>query len=189
MEKVGKFTITGPDDHLEVLKKLCNDASIDSFEGKVSTLSRVTIPVRKREEAGVPEDAHFFAFVYPITEIAKRLRAFSVDEDSEWAFLLRIGGYCYFDEHMNVKRVNALGLVLSDVTLHLEGPYHADHQAAAALVDQGRMEPVTLRVMEMAGFTKFGWVHSNEQIGGHKLGAKAYPTGAFMYEKVRLDLT
>ena len=108
--------------------------------------------------------------------------------DEKWGFFPLLGGFCYFDEDRQLLQCNAISLVPSDCCLNFEGPITPSAAAMQELHTQRRMTPVTIDVLQEAGYRAFAWVNPNESIGGIQLSEEVpYPSGAFVYEMSMAD--
>ena len=169
------------------LGKLASKSNTDTdraFEGITSPFSPVTLPPEVKREAGIPEAATHFAFVYPLSGEAEKQLDRNIDlAENPWAFALLIGGFLYFGPDEDLLAVNALTIMPSPAVLHLVGPYPPNKDAMAAMSTQGRMCEVSLDGMHTAGFRRFGWVHPGEKPGGERVSdVVRCEHGCFVYD-------
>lgn len=163
--KAGRFTVIGPPRALAILQ--VSSIQGDAVNGKKSTraivraargiaarrevvisgvispLSVVTLPNVVRRDAGIPQAATHFAFVYPLKHLKGRLHAINLTREP-WAFAVIVGAYAYFDEAGTMLSLNALSIMPSPSVLHLVGPVTAYQQSALEMTKNGRMSDVTL---------------------------------------------
>ena len=204
-----RYALLGPQQQIDMLADKVGGAEHDEgtkarkrtlcIQGPLSPLAPVTLPVDKREAAGIPRHAHWFAFGYPgeyqwmaadagdgeaqtaWQGLERHLETLDLAKDM-WGFFLLVGGFVYFDEHKKAIRVNALTLVPSPNVMNFAGPGDPCPQAIEALWERQRIVSVTLDALQTAGFKAFGWVFGNESIGGATLGPNvANEHGAFVY--------
>jgi len=109
---------------------------------------------------GIPSDATFFAWAYPVVEdVGSPIR---FREDASGAFM-RYGGFLYFDRDSSVVGANGIapgppgsrGLVFS-------WPQPLPDTVTECLTLQGRFQEVTLDVLVSKGATHFAWIRPNE---------------------------
>lgn len=147
------------------------------MQGTTSPLNEVTLPDEVKALIGMPQEAAWFAFLYPIKGLTpnKQLRR----EAGAMSFL--IGGFLYFDAGKRFLQFNALALKPSAVSLSLSGPYDGSQAFATALEKNDRLATVTIAELRAGGFRKFAWVHPSEKLDGDSLGAEPYEHGSFVY--------
>lgn len=178
---INTYDVTGPSERFNLLDDI--NVKQSDLSGMMSPLGVVNVPTELRSDVGVPVNAVHYAFAYPVGKLADKLEHFQVGQEDEWLWLLKIGGFVYFDEANSVIGVNALGLVLTTTTLYLHGPHAATVAASTLMTSQERMLPITLGPMHANGFRAFGWVHADETFDGQPLGlTREYPHGAFVYQ-------
>lgn len=151
--------------------------------GTISPRSPVTLPTLAKRDAGIPQEAQYFAFVYPLRNLKRRLHAINLAKEP-WAFACVVGAFAYFDGEGQLLAVNALSIVPAPSVLRLVGPYPARQRATLEMAKNGRMDVVTIDGLLDAGFCRFGWVHPSEQPGGQPLSDShaSCPHGGFVYE-------
>ena len=205
---IEQFEMTGPTSQMQMLENVCEDAVLSDLNaseskpllqirGPLSPLAELTLPAEAREAAGIPLEAHYFAFAYPADyrwtkeidmtddvgwhSLEKKLEILNLAEEM-WGFFLLVGGFCYFNANKEVIRANALTLVPSENVMNFDGPFQPAREAIEALQDCGRMVNITLDALEDAGFKAFAWVFPSEIIGGFSVCAEeSYELGAFVY--------
>ena len=201
-----KWEVKGPEAKLAMLCSLADhvpnkgkaggrrNSRLHKFDGLLSPRSKVTLPAgESREAAGVPEDAHSFAFTYPTSDMEEILESLNL-ADEPWGFFLLVGGFLFFDRAgaLLPGTACALTLVPSRWMLHFDGPHTPSADAIKTMRHDGRMCDVTLDALEDAGFAAFGWAHAKgaacerpmEQRGifvSDSYGVQ-YPHGGFVYE-------
>ena len=183
-----RYVITGPKSRRRVLAGLLEVArrssgsTVRKLSGAISPLQRVNLPLEMRAGVGIPLNAAFFAFAYPTENMNLALESLNLLEEP-WAFLCLMGGFCYFDEALELIGVNSVTFVKTAFCFHFEGPYPATSDAIVALQSQARLATVSLRGLQDQGYRSFAWVHPNETLGGHSLsaGPATYEYGAFAY--------
>ena len=77
---MGRYVVRG---YPSSLGDLVSD--VDSMEGMLSPLHRVTMPAEAREGAGIPLTATHFAFAHPLEEFEQEV-GISLTEDEEWSY-------------------------------------------------------------------------------------------------------
>jgi hypothetical protein len=177
----GNFRVVGPSRRLKALPQ----AARAVLHGLYSPTQLVTLPHSVRAAAGVPADAHSFAFAHPVA--AHGASNWVTRADQAWIFFLLLGGFLYFNSEGKLIQVNALSLMppaSSSVAaqLHIYGPYTLVPGVIDALDAHHRILPVTLEALSSAAFARFGWANPREKPGGMQLGEHPYEHGAFVYE-------
>ena len=185
------FTIEGPAEVLDLIEQANNPASSEHAHARLGVLAPptlVTLAGAQREAAGVPLDAAFFAFAYPLPSLTGWYEEMVVQQGrcDPWLFFLFLGGYCYFDADRKLIRINALMLTPAAARLEMVGPYRPAADAIEELRRKERLQPVTLQPLVDAGFQSFGWVNPGETLSGniHLLddGMTLSGGGCFLYE-------
>ena len=187
---VNQYRLVGPKDKVRALQE--GGIPKEDLRGIISPCQPVTIhSQRARKRVGIPRDAVKFAFVYPASapDVDNKLENLYLGhrQHQQWAYLLLLGGFCYFDEEDNLLSVSALTPFESPHSLYLTGPIPASLGALCEMTAQKRMMHTTFSPLIAAGYVAFGWVHRNECPGGHALGPKAYEHGAYVYETSKGD--
>jgi len=178
--------ITGPEKTLADLSKLLGTSEAPYLE--VSPRAAVTVPMEYREDAGIPLNAHAFAFIYPSenVRILEKVQAVKNKARQSWAFVLLIGGYAYYDEKGALISINAIAFAETEQSLLLVGPYRCSQAGTNALDGQGRLRPVTVSEVAEAGFSTQAWAHPSERFGGELLSATVdYHHGGFVFARKR----
>ena len=179
------FTIVGPAHVLALLEREAAGAPLDGF---ISPPNKITIKGERARKAGIPMDAAFYSFAYPLEILAGKYRQL-VDEERQsapWLFFLLLGGFCYYDADRKLIQTNAFVMTTAERKLTLAGPFHPSATAVGALRSASRLRPLTLAPLRAQGFERFAWVNPGEKVGGAELladGAELPPNnGAFVYE-------
>ena len=143
-EDINDVQIVGPENTVRDLAKLLGKNDFQYLE--LSPRAAVTVPKEHRKDAGIPSDAHFFAFIHPSedTEVLEKVQTIKNKARQSWAFVLLIGGYAYFDKSGKLLSVNAIAFAETPQSLLLVGPYPCSVTSAVELDRQGRMREVTL---------------------------------------------
>ena len=136
--------------------------------GLMSPLQLITLTAESRLHAGVPEQATAVSFVYPLPGLKDAIQRL-IDEGhlQPWLFMCLLGGFCYFNASGSIVQSNALVLTENPpVQLHLVGPYPASDGGVQYLVENERMQVVTIKSLREIGFLEFCWVLAKETPGG-----------------------
>ena len=158
-----------------------------SLPGNVGPLLPMspTLNFRGNSESPKVTDAPVDLSALAFKSLEKRLESLNL-ADEKWAFLLLVGGFLFFDESDKLIQANALTLVASDFQMHFDGPFAPSGDALHGMRQAGRVVPVTLGVLQDAGFAAYGWVHADEAFDGHWLdedgAASMIEHGALVYE-------
>jgi len=142
---------------------------------QLSPLHPITLDDETRNAAGIPKDARYFAWAYPMVDDGSI--AFRGGGTPAKAFL-EYGGYIYFSDACDVVGTNAiqpappftLGLMFGRPQLL---PAHV----ADVLTRRGRFQEITLEPLRRAGATHFGWIRPSEFSD-----CVASPDGCFVYK-------
>ena len=100
------FNVVGPERPLQVLRTLSESVGLSDSEVlccKMSPLAPVTVPADFREGAGIPLEAHTFAYIYPWA--GEHVKSLNFARDS-WAFVMLLGGFAYFSSDGVLMSVN-----------------------------------------------------------------------------------
>ena len=160
----------------------------------LSPLSKVTVQDKERPPISVPKKATHFAFMYPVVELEAALkeREHSGLPD-QLVHLLLVGGFIYF-EGRRVLQINALSFAPARQRIYFrEGasidPNFVFPQAALdELMNNNRMQRVTLDALQVHGFEEFGWIHPEETFGGGRdvvslrMARRMWEHGGFVYK-------
>lgn len=170
-----------------VIKFLEAETGSSDFSGYLSPPNKITIRGERARIAGIPSNAAFFSFFYPLESLSGQYqRLASADEQPEpWLCFLLIGGYCYFDADRQLIQTNAFVLHQTERKLTLAGPFRPSPTAVAALRAASRLRELTLAPLREQGFERWAWVNPGERPGGHSLledGGELPSNGAFMFE-------
>ena len=170
--------------------------------GALAPIAAVTLPDAARDAAGIPKDAKYFAFAYPLPSIAtdsiEKLLAQVVGSasrlDDEFFFFMLLGGFCYFDAQYEFLQANCISLKETSRSLLMDGPYAVAPEAAEAM--SNRLKPVTLTPLRDAlsggaQIVDFAWVNPGERPGGEDIAETleldfeeiAQEHGAFLYQR------
>ena len=183
------FVFKGPAPLIKFLDEATSNGLLSRSDGTMSPKHKVTLELEKRKAAGVPEDALYFAFAYPLTpqsdgwfDAALNAPSLSLGARS---FLVS-GGFLYFDAYGKCIQVNAVSSEYGlESQLEFDGPHRASHEAVAQLRAAGRLQPVTWKQLRAAGALEFCWVHPWERFGAERVALAKYestiPNGAFLY--------
>jgi hypothetical protein len=174
---LGECCVVGPPDVLEQISLLQSrietDLTLD--RGPISPLHRVTLPPDSRELAGIPRDADFFVYLFALSDDASTATQMGMDVKwlarNQWAHVLILGGFAYFDANQRLLAVNALSPAPSTSGIVLLGAPPVSPGALAALRQDGRMVDVTVPNMRAAGFTAMTFLEPVEKPGGHAINA------------------
>jgi voltage-gated potassium channel Kch len=174
---LGECCVVGPPTVLEQLNllqsRLDSDMTLD--RGPISPLHRVTLPPDSRELAGIPRDADFFVYLFALSDDASTAEQMGMDVKwlarNQWAHVLILGGFAYFDANQRLLAVNALSPAPSASGLVLRGAPPVSPGALAALRQEGRMVDITEPSMRGAGFTAMTFLEPVEKPGGHAINA------------------
>ena len=135
------------------------------MSGYLAPLAKITLDDETRRAAGIPLEASYFAFAYPIESLKYDMeRLLPVAPADPWLFFLLLGGFVYLDEEGGIVSLTAVAVDDQVKTLFLHGPFVADEQAIAALSSRGRLRAVTSQPLQEAGFISFAWVNPSEEI-------------------------
>lgn len=160
--------------------------------GMLSPLATITLGSNEeREAAGIPLNAVFFAFAYPLpleVEVRTLYNQFAATmEVPAWLDFALVGGFVYVDKDGRFLRANALTPSMtqshqeasSAQCIEFEGPLPAPRKVGESLTRQGRMAPLTLA---FHNFHTFAWVNPGESVDGEPLdNSTALAFGAFVY--------
>lgn len=163
---------------------------LSSAIGKLSPQHKVTLPAAARRDAGIPEDADHYCFLYPLSCLAGKWDAlvseYAVHAQSQWLDALLLGAFVYFSKAGSVLRINALSLKPSTARLRLDGPLKGSAQAFSELESQSRVQSVTLSHLLETGLQRMAWAMPREAPGGAPLSEESgvdWPSGAMVYEQ------
>ena len=124
----GSFTIVGPPPVLRILQNLVDTNSVP-LRGQLSSKSQVLVPTESRQSLGIPATADTYCFIHPVEHLRHHLHGLQLSKHN-WASVLLMGGYTYFDSTGWPLAVNAITLAPSDTGLVLVGHELPNAQAA-----------------------------------------------------------
>ena len=185
--------------------KICNTKVVpfkekglqESYDGWMSPITPVTLPLEVKKEAGIPEKATKFAYLFAPEGLAtsinwSEVRLFpneineqSLKRQDEWAIpmLAIMGGFAYFDENNNVLCVNAISLLPTKYKIVFSGPFNTVQEVREDLQSLNRVHPMTMSSFYEGNYVALGWVNPSETFGA-KTVAKDCPLdnsgGAFI---------
>ena len=175
------FTISGPGHILEFLETV---APGGDYSGRLAPPSKITIQGRRARIAGIPEEAKFYAFAYPLACLAGLYE--TVEPTDSWQYFLFLGGFCYFGADRQLLQTNAIVSSPSENKLNLIGPFEPSAAAIAALHQQKRLMELTAGALRAAGFERWAWINPGERPGDEALladgNAPVPNNGTFVYE-------
>ena len=132
----GHSTSVTPVEILPPASKLArlNMSGIEESDLKtvISPVRTLTLSSVERERAvGIPLGATKFGFVYPVLDVAENIEKLNLGdgENEQWAFLLMLGGFCYFDASDRVVGLTSFTTYASETTITLQGPLDATESA------------------------------------------------------------
>lgn len=178
----GMYKIVGSEKYVAMLRKRMGDPTFEAT-GDLSPVHDMTMPEAKREPAGIPQAAAFFAYAYRtnVKKLAQRLKDVNLF-DEPWAFFLVLGGLVFFDTDGSFLSVAAITPTLTRNYLQFDGPFEVADGACAELHSAGRMVRVGWPALRAVGLHAFSWVHSGEKFhGGRPLVGNHH--GALVYER------
>ena len=153
------------------------EMNMSYITGKLSKPAAITLDRSAKETACIPVPAKKFAFVYP--ETSGNLELSDKFSDAAKHFV-QLGGYVYWDGDGTVCGLralkNGLGINFSHPRLLESHAY-----VRAALYQQRRVFPPTLKFLKEAGVVGFAWICPGEEFEGHQDGRLLWPHGAFAY--------
>ena len=170
-----------------VIKFLEAETGVSEFIGYLSPPNKITIRGKRAKVAGIPSNASYYAFSYPLECLSGQYqRLVSADKPPEpWLCFLLIGGYLYYDVDRKLIQANAFVLQPTERKLTLAGPFRPSPMAVEALRSADRLRELTLAPLREQGFERWGWVNPAERPGGHALladGGELPNNGAFLFE-------
>lgn len=185
----GVYSVTGPSRVVKLLWHALHGVKSDEraggaalAEGVISPKNECSLPAAVRVDAGIPEHATHFAYIYPLRQFKRRAGAINLADES-WCYALLLGGFAYFGSDSTLLAVNALTIVPSPAVLPLVGPYAGSYRAALAMERLGRIKHVAVDGLADAKLVRCGWVHPAERPGGHRPSTeRENPHGAILYE-------
>ena len=149
------YSLIGPETVLAGMRKMAGGLLFS--QGTISPLAVVTVPDEVKGTLAIPPNARFFAFMYPIKDLAPTVLP---SDQTLCTFLL--GGFLYFDADKQLLCFNGLALSPSSVVISLKGPFDGDLAFTDRVADAGRLADVTISQLREGGFRKFAWIHPSE---------------------------
>ena len=183
MTSAHPFVLTGPQNVIDFLR---NELPIPvTLSGYLSPPNKITIKGERARRAGIPQNAAFYCFAYPLESLNGQHDRLMTQHGEPWLYFLLLGGFCYFDAERVLLQTNALVLSPTERKLTLAGPFQPSSLAVAALQSASRMRAVTLTQLRDQGFQQFAWLNPAERPGDHPVLADAAEppqnNGAFLY--------
>lgn len=141
-------------------KRRPNPLEGTSLGGFFSPPHVITIKGERAALAGIPAEAAYYCFAYPLECLAGQYHRLIVEEgrSEAWLFFLLVGGYAYFDSSRALIRTNALVMTESERKLTLAGPFMPSTAAVSTIRAQHRLRMLILEPLREAGFERFAWV-------------------------------
>jgi len=146
----------------------------DLVSGCMGPISNVSLPPKMMEKSGIHKDARYYAYMYPIAQVAQKLnwKSKTLDQncndlekgepctgkENAWAkaYCFMLGAYVYFDQEKKVIQVNALSLKETNYHLQLAGPFKPPKEAVDGLRELDRVHPMTLEIFQECSYVAFG---------------------------------
>lgn len=175
------LTWTCSDKIVQPLKKL-----YDTIQGRISTVSSVTLLGQALKGANIPADATHFCFLYPLTppdDFAQRIDkglTGKINYIQPEVSFLTAGGFVYFDENNKVVRVNAFRSHAAG-TLQLDLARQWNPSYTKLLGDKARFVPVATFT---SGHKWMTWLAPNEI---RTSGKPICPHGGFLFLAHHVD--
>ena len=172
------YELTGPK---PVVDRLTGILGQSGHIGCLAPRADVNLDTASRREAGVPENAVYFRFVYPPSGETGTLSEAVVDEISRdglhepWLHFIILGGFAYYGGDGLRIQLNALTKGDSGRYRRCFGKPRSD--VPASLVSQldrdGMMRAISLPALLCEGAAKYSWVNPDPN---------TYQLGGFVYE-------
>jgi hypothetical protein len=176
----GLFAIIGPTEVVEQLGEM--GVKPNASIGKLSPKAKVTVDgAAARKSAGIPLNAATFCHLLAapaLINLEDQLMALQLSRN-DWAFVLLLGGFAYFDDAGVLLAVNAMTLNPPGHRhgLIMEGCKVENQETVLAIMErQGRLAR-TLDGWDEGGFKKICWVHPSETVEGNPVCETPYPHG------------
>ena len=174
-----RYELTGPTAVVNRLTEILGQSDVGNI-GFLAPRAQVNLDPASRREAGVPENAVFFRFVYPPRGMTGTISEAVVDEicrdglHESWLHFIILGGFAYYGGDGSLIQLNAL-------TKGDSGPYRLcfgePRSVPASLVSQlkrdGRMQAISLPALLCEGAAGYSWVNPDPE---------RYQLGGFVYE-------
>ena len=171
------YELTGPK---PVVDRLTGILGQSGHIGCLAPRADVNLDTASRREAGVPENAVYFRFVYPPRGMTGTLSAAVIDEISRdglhepWLHFIILGGFAYYGGDGLLIQLNALTKGDSGRYRLCFGEPRSD--VPASLVSQLKrdgMQAISLPALLCEGAAKYSWVNPDPN---------TYQLGGFVYE-------
>ena len=174
---MNEYVVIGKPAAVSLLNRLTIEGQdATNIRGVLSPMSPVSLDENTKMNAGIPRNAKFFAYAYPLDCLAADTASMlsliigSMSRlDDELFFFFLLGGFVYFDESQSFLQANAISFKQTDRELRFDGPFHAKAEAADVLKRSGRLRPLSLRSLNDVGLLQLGWVNPMELPGGFML--------------------
>ena len=174
-----RYELTGPTPVVNRLTEILGQSDVGNI-GFLAPKAQVNLDPASRREAGVPENAVSFRFVYPPRGMTGTISEAVVDEicrdglHESWLHFIILGGFAYYGGDGSLIQLNAL-------TKGDSGPYRLcfgePRNVPASLVSQlkrdGRMQAISLPALLCEGAAGYSWVNPDPE---------RYQLGGFVYE-------
>ena len=174
------YELTGPGPVVDRLTRVLGQSDIGHI-GFLAPRAHVNLDTASRREAGVPENAVYFRFVYPPSGETGTLSEAVVDEISRdglhepWLHFIILGGFAYYGGDGLLIQLNALTKGDSGRYRLCFGEPRSD--VPASLVSQlkngGMMRAINLPALLCEGAAEYSWVNPDPD---------TYHLGGFVYE-------
>ena len=173
------YELTGPGPAVDRLTRVLGQSDIGHI-GFLAPRAHVNLDTASRREAGVPENAVYFRFVYPPSGETGTLSEAVVDEISRdglhepWLHFIILGGFAYYGRDGLLIQLNALTKGDSGRYRLCFGEPRSD--VPASLVSQLKrdgMQAISLPALLCEGAAEYSWVNPDPN---------TYQLGGFVYE-------
>ncbi len=139
----------------------------EEIKGWLSPRRAVTLPEEEREEAGIPQEAKSFTYLYPPRGLAeyidwKKKISSKTSNKSALRYIATFGGYVYFDEKAKVICVNAISFIESKYKLNFEGPFEASKSSYRKMSGLNLYQDLYIDCFREASFIGSAWVDPGE---------------------------
>ncbi len=156
---------------------LLDEKKGNTFQGFLSAINKITLPVKSKELAGIPTEAQYYAFLHPSQDLAEAIKWKSYnprkgrvnqnqkgtvreDKPNTWGIpsAAIMGAYVYFGtSHEEVLSVNALSLSRTAYDLRFTGPFYFSDDDAMRIRSLNRAQPLILDFYHEVGFVSSAW--------------------------------
>ena len=170
------YELTGPRPAVDRLPGILGHSDIGRHIGFLAPRAHVNLDTASRREAGVPENAVYFRFVYPPSGMTGTLSEAVVDNGlhEPWLNFIILGGFAYYGRDGLLIQLNALTKGDSGRYRLCFGEPRSD--VPASLVSQLKrdgMQAISLPALLCEGAAKYSWVNPDPN---------TYQLGGFVYE-------